>query len=224
MKSFNVSKSNENPQRILRILKIIEETCVHRNTVRAMGAPTGAILSWGFSLQFDTRDGKWRDNGWLGFKYSFSIIESMWSPAKRTHPTRPPNSCMAFQSLPPRLANSCQLSRKQVHHRCEKGNFVVTLFHLCLVLSVSVGRNLHRQVASKNLSSRLKKPKQSPQKRREEKGQRKRKKEEEGEEEEEEENEKRKGRRERERQREKKEQASRGCWQRGSQYSTKKSF
>ena len=58
----------------------------------------------------------------------------MWSLAKRTHPTRPPNSCKVFQSLPPRPANSCQLSRKQVHHRREKGNFVVTLFHLCLVL------------------------------------------------------------------------------------------
>ena len=66
---------------------------------------------------------------------------------------------------------------------------------------MSVGRNLHRQVASKNLSSRLKKPKQSPQKRREEKGQRKRKKEEEGEEEEEEENEKRKEKKRRERER-----------------------
>ena len=55
MKSFNVSKSNENPQRILRILKIIEETCVHRNTVPTMCAPARAILSWGFSLEFDTQ-------------------------------------------------------------------------------------------------------------------------------------------------------------------------
>ena len=115
----------------------------------------------------------------------------------------PPTQLMHGLSIPTPTdpANSCQLSRKQVHHRCEKGNFVVTLFHLCLVLSVSVGRNLHRQVASKNLSSRLKKPKQSPQKRREEKGQRKRKKEEEGEEEEEEENEKRKEKKRRERER-----------------------
>ena len=74
MKSFSVSKSNENPQRILRILKIIEETCVHRNTVPAMCARTWAILSWGFSLKFDTRDGNQAAGISLGFKYSFRVI------------------------------------------------------------------------------------------------------------------------------------------------------
>ena len=69
MKSFNVSKSNENPQRILRILKIIEETCVHRNTVPAVCAPAWAILSWGFSLEFDTREGNRPAGVSLGFKF-----------------------------------------------------------------------------------------------------------------------------------------------------------
>ena len=38
-------------------LKIFEETCVHRNTVPIVCARTWAILSWGFSLENDTRNG-----------------------------------------------------------------------------------------------------------------------------------------------------------------------
>ena len=57
------------------MLKIIKETCVHRNTVRAMCARTWAILSWGFSLGNESYNGNQAAGVSLGFKYSLKIIE-----------------------------------------------------------------------------------------------------------------------------------------------------
>ena len=57
------------------MLKIIKETCVHRNTVPGVCARTWAILSWGFSLGNDSRDAKKDAGVSLGFKYSLRVKE-----------------------------------------------------------------------------------------------------------------------------------------------------
>ena len=65
-----MSNFSENPQRKIRIFKIIEDTCVHRNTVGSVCARTRAIIRWGFSLENERRTANGCAGGSLGFKYS----------------------------------------------------------------------------------------------------------------------------------------------------------